>query len=70
MSETNNRDYQLYEESTGEKYHKGTDNESNLDDNTFSAYENGSSSSSTPSGIDIKSSPLEPYGDFPDSTLL
>lgn len=27
MSETNNRDYQLYEESTGEKYHKGTDNE-------------------------------------------
>lgn len=25
MSETNNRDYQLYEESTGEKYHKGTD---------------------------------------------
>ena len=27
MSETNNRDYQFYEESTGEKYHKGTDNE-------------------------------------------
>lgn len=29
MSETNNRDYQFYEESTGEKYHKGTDNEYN-----------------------------------------
>ena len=27
MSETNNRDYQLYKEQTGEKYHKGTDNE-------------------------------------------
>lgn len=27
MSETNDRDYQFYEESTGEKYHKGTDNE-------------------------------------------
>lgn len=25
FSETNNRDYELYEESTGRKYHKGTD---------------------------------------------
>ena len=27
FSETNNRDYELYEDSTGRKYHKGTDKE-------------------------------------------